>query len=281
MVHVIGGRCDRGVTEHRNPEAIGLLCPADAVFMKNVTEKGQTVRRASRQPPGVSRAKGVRSFGAASAWTGMWCRRSRPRPSRKSSTSTYQIRCVARASRALRPLVAGPSRSSPRVGPTPCADSRGTLQDPLARLAQPSQRPHPTLTDHRELKDDAVRAGGSPLPDYDAVPVRPSRSPLAPPGFPSSSPTLGFPPSSRATAPSPIPPTRRLPPPHEAEEKRGLRAWFRPGRVWIGDIGLFRATGGNESVRYLQVVGGTRAAGCWIVSHRARRRTAVSSPPPI
>jgi len=55
--------------------------------------------------------------------------------------------------------------------------------------------------------------------------------------------------------------------PEQAAEKRGLRAWFRPGRVWIGTIVI---PGGDSKTRYVfQVVEWNTTAKCWIVSHAA------------
>lgn len=147
----------------------------------------------------------------------MWCRRSRPRPSRKSSTSTYQGYGASRARLALStrlPSVFGPSRSSPRVGPTPCADSRGTRQDPLARLARPSQRPHPhpSPTTESSRTMPCARAG-PPFPTTTLCRCVERRSPLAPPWRVFSLPPRRlseFPsPPLALTAPLPIPPTRR------------------------------------------------------------------------
>ena len=53
----------------------------------------------------------------------------------------------------------------------------------------------------------------------------------------------------------------------QAEEKTGLRAWFRPGRVWIGTIVI---PGGDAKTRYVfQVVEWNAAARRWVVSHAA------------
>ena len=64
--------------------------------------------------------------------------------------------------------------------------------------------------------------------------------------------------------PNPFFLSRRFP---QAEEKTGLRAWFRPGRVWIGTIVI---PGGDSKTRYVfQVVEWNAAARRWVVSHAA------------
>ena len=58
----------------------------------------------------------------------------------------------------------------------------------------------------------------------------------------------------------------------QAAEKQGLRAWFRPGRLWVGEINIPGNIGGvpNTSAKYIfQVIEWNSKVGAWIVSHAA------------
>ena len=53
-------------------------------------------------------------------------------------------------------------------------------------------------------------------------------------------------------------------------EKQGVRAWFRPGRLWIGSINIPGPMGADSSARYVfQVVEWNKKTSTWIVSHAA------------
>ena len=53
-------------------------------------------------------------------------------------------------------------------------------------------------------------------------------------------------------------------------EKQGVRAWFRPGRLWIGSINIPGPMGADSSARYVfQVVEWNKKTRTWIVSHAA------------
>ena len=55
-----------------------------------------------------------------------------------------------------------------------------------------------------------------------------------------------------------------------SSEKEGIRAWFRPGRLWIGNINIPGPMGADSSARYVfQVVEWNKKTRTWIVSHAA------------
>eukprot|EP00227_Mantoniella_beaufortii_P010266 CAMPEP_0197590420 /NCGR_PEP_ID=MMETSP1326-20131121/11023_1 /TAXON_ID=1155430 /ORGANISM="Genus nov. species nov., Strain RCC2288" /LENGTH=134 /DNA_ID=CAMNT_0043155449 /DNA_START=70 /DNA_END=470 /DNA_ORIENTATION=+ len=54
-----------------------------------------------------------------------------------------------------------------------------------------------------------------------------------------------------------------------AAEKEGLRAWFRPGRLWTGEISIPGGAMANRAKYIFQVIEWSHTAGCWIVSHAA------------
>ena len=243
-------------------------------------KNGQTVRRASRQPPRVSRAKddaklqrGVRpgpGCGAAARARGLRekARRAHIKDTvRRARVSRSPPACPASLVRV--DLLLGSGR---RPALTPAGRGRSRSLASRAAITTP---PSPPLTDHRELKDDAVRAGGSPLPDYDAVPVR--RAPLPPRAalarfFPSSSPTLGVSlPSSRADRAAPNPPDAS-PRPHLTRRRRS--AVSEPGSdpVACGSAtSTFRATSvaTRACATSSKSLSGTRATGVGSSPHAA------------
>ena len=117
-----------------------------------------------------------------------------------------------------------------------------------------------------------MRAGGSPLPDYDAVPVR--RAPLPPraalaPFFPSSSPTLGVSlPSSRADRAVPNPPDAS-PCPHLTRRRRSA----------VSEPGSDPVACGSATSTFRATSVATRACATSSKSSSGTRATGVGSSP--
>ena len=55
-----------------------------------------------------------------------------------------------------------------------------------------------------------------------------------------------------------------------SSEKEGIRAWFRPGRLWVGEINIPGPMGADSSAGYVfQVVEWNARDEVWVVSHAA------------